>query len=92
MTNNEAIIVLRVALEAVKQEHPIVAAAIDKAIDALAKDNNVLGNDWISVNEVENILAELDGFRTNNEIQYAAYSRLHDLISMLLPEPPKEET
>ena len=32
---------------------------------------------------IERVLAELDGFRMADEITYAAYSRLHDLISEL---------
>ncbi len=32
---------------------------------------------------IENVLATLDGFRTNNEMTYSAYSTLHDEISLL---------
>lgn len=32
---------------------------------------------------IERVLAELDGFRMADEMTYAAYSRLHDLISGL---------
>lgn len=45
--------------------------------------------------EVENVLAVLDGFRMCGQMDYSAYSRLHDLISELdvaepMPEQPKE--
>ena len=32
---------------------------------------------------IENVLATLDGFRTNDEMTYSAYSTLHDEISLL---------
>jgi hypothetical protein len=52
MTNQEAIGILRRAVAEVEWEYPMeIAAAIDKAIDALAKDNNVLNSGWISVKD-----------------------------------------
>lgn len=33
--------------------------------------------------EIENLLAALDGFRMSDQMDYAAYSQLHDLISVL---------
>lgn len=33
--------------------------------------------------EVENVLAALDGFRMCDQMDYAAYSQLHDMISVL---------
>ena len=33
--------------------------------------------------EIERVLAELDGFRMADEMTYSAYSRLHDLIGEL---------
>lgn len=45
---------------------------------------------------IERVLAELDGFRMADEMTYSAYSRLHDLISELddllkaqEPKPPR---
>ena len=32
---------------------------------------------------IENVLATLDSFRTNDEMTYSAYSTLHDEISLL---------
>lgn len=47
-------------------------------------------------NQIEKILSELDGFRMCDQVDYAAYSRLHDLIWfvhawMPLPDPHKED-
>ena len=37
--------------------------------------------------EIENVLTALDGFRMSDQMDYAAYSRLHDMISVLdVPE------
>lgn len=36
---------------------------------------------------IESVLAELDGFRMCDQMDYAAYSRLHDLICVL-EDPP----
>lgn len=37
--------------------------------------------------EVENVLAALDGFRMSDQMDYAAYSKLHDMISVIdVPE------
>lgn len=37
--------------------------------------------------EIENVLAALDGFRMSDQMDYAAYSSLYDMISVLdVPE------
>lgn len=42
--------------------------------------------------EIENVLAALDGFRMSDQMDYAAYSQLHDLISELdVAEPSARE-
>ena len=52
MTNQEAIGIIKTAIAEVEWEYPMdYAAAFDKAMEALAKDNNFPGNGWISVND-----------------------------------------
>ena len=42
--------------------------------------------------EIENVLTALDGFRMSDQMDYAAYSQLHDLISELdVAEPSARE-
>ena len=42
--------------------------------------------------EIENVLTALDGFRMSDQMDYAAYSQLHDLISKLdVAEPSARE-
>lgn len=52
MTNQEAIDTIKTAIGQVEWDYPMdYAAAFDMAVEALAKDNNVPGNGWISVKD-----------------------------------------
>ena len=52
MTNQEAIDTIKTAIAQVEWVYPMdYAAAFDMAVEALAKDNNVPGNGWISVRD-----------------------------------------
>ena len=106
MTNQEAIDIIKTAIAEVEWDYPMdYAAAFDMAVEALAKDNNVPGNGWISVNDrlpeqsgkYLIVAVELGRIKHVTTTMFGTFFYMTGRMAhwkvthwMALPEPPKE--
>lgn len=65
-----------------EEAHVARVMTLEEAMEAVSKKGGFVCEAGMN-REVEKVLAVLDGFRMSDQMDYAAYSQLHDMISVL---------